>query len=78
MCPISLPTVHDRRNFMAVRALRWTAGSEDAASRRMDETKPSVFTHREEIKSVADLLMLGFGEVASVLSTLRDSAGKMC
>lgn len=57
-----------------MRALLRKTGSDDAASTWTDWYKPSVFKQRAVIRSMADLLMSGLGEVASVCSTSKDIA----
>lgn len=72
---VSPPKVQLLRKCMAVRALRLRSGSEDAASACTDETRLLVLTQRADMSSMADLLMLGLGDVARVRRTSSGMAG---
>lgn len=74
---MSPPKVQLLRKRKAVRALRLSSGSEDAASACTDETRLLVLTQRADMSSTADLLMLGFGDVARVRRTSSGMAGRV-
>lgn len=69
------PRDQEPRNERAVRALCLRAESEELVSACMDDIRCFVFVQRAAIRSMADLLMLGFGEVARVRRTSREIAG---
>jgi hypothetical protein len=71
---MSLPRDQLPRKCNAERALRLRSGSKDAASLFTDEMRLLVFTQRAATRSMADLLILGLGEVARVRSTSRGIA----
>lgn len=73
--PTSLRRVHEPRKRRAMWALRRRSGSADMASACTEERRGLDLAQRAAMRSMADLLMFGLGEVARECRTSRVRAG---